>query len=292
MKTIILSLIICFTLHAQGLKTLGIVMDGGYKNPETTLYLAGQTVSPTQAARIDRFISMLKDSLSITSLSSKFDVFYLFANETSVLALRNLVKRSNDATVVVTPTFTQWQGYTKDGNNSYLRTHFIPSTDAITYTQNSAHAYIYIRAATNQSTTDYGGMGASTVFSLIAQINYGVGLVYAEINKSNDGSGRISGVTNTGNPEGSYLLQRTGTTAIAFYKNGSTTALGTGDGTSSGVPQVEIYIIGYNNNGSATSFTTKQYSIFSMGSKFTTAEWAKFNNCVEWYMDQLGTGIQ
>ena len=67
LRKIILFLLINTAIFSQDLLLL---YDSGYKNPETTIYLQGQTVTGTQANRIDRLISMLKDSLSITSLSS------------------------------------------------------------------------------------------------------------------------------------------------------------------------------------------------------------------------------
>lgn len=44
-----------------------------------------------------------------------------------------------------------------------------------------------------------------------------------------------------------------------------------------------------NNNGTPTLFApnTEQVAVFSMGAKFSTTEWAKFNNCIEWHIAQL-----
>src|SRR5690606_25638804 len=55
-------------------------------------------LSNSAKTKINNFVAMLKDSLEIDSLAEKFDVMYLFANETPDAGLHNLVKRMHDAT--------------------------------------------------------------------------------------------------------------------------------------------------------------------------------------------------
>lgn len=97
LKQIKIGLIILFlsTLsYAQDGATLLTLMsdDASYDADAQAYFDAMSTpLSTDYQDRINTFVLMVKDSLSLTNLSDKFDVIYLLANETSEAGLKNLV---------------------------------------------------------------------------------------------------------------------------------------------------------------------------------------------------------
>ena len=107
---------------------------------------------------------MVKDSLQISSLSSKFDGMYLLANETSEAGLKNLVKRQHDATAVNSPTFTQWEGFTGNENTyAHISTNYYPRTQAVSYALNSGSFGIYFRTNMLGSGINLNGCASTSV---------------------------------------------------------------------------------------------------------------------------------
>jgi len=283
MKTILFLTILTQLALPQNGKML-LLFDGGYKNAETTLYLTGQTVTPAQATRIDNFITMLKDSLGITSLSSKFDAMYLLANESATLGLRNLVKRSSDATAVNSPTFTQWEGFTGNGTSSYLNSNYNPTSAAGVFTLNSASMGIYSRTDGAGNWQDLAGRtdGAGVGFSGMT-ITDGSSL-YIRMNSNNAGMS----VTNTVGL-GFFIATRINSDSVSIYRNGI--KLSEQTKTTNGLTNANIFIGALNTAGVASSYSTRQYSFVYFGSDLTQTQYRMLNNCVEWYMDALGKGV-
>jgi len=110
MKKIFLILLFTSQLFAQ--KPLLDLFDSGVavvpNEIETTRYANAMTtpLADSQVVNINNLVSMLKDSLGIDSLPQAFDCIYIFASPTSESALKNLVRRVDDAEVVSTPIFT------------------------------------------------------------------------------------------------------------------------------------------------------------------------------------------
>lgn len=283
-----LLLILLLSTMAFGQSPLLTLMSDGYKNPETTLYLAGQTVSGTQAARIDQFITLVKTNLGISSLSDKFDVMYLFANESSDLGLRNLVKRSHDATLAGTPnpTFTQWQGFQGDGSHGYIKTNYIPSMQGVKYTQNSASFGYY--AKTLDAVDGVWDMGTTDGTSICYMGNfatYGAATSRIYLNSASP----IGITQDTIGGVGFKVFTRNNATQVSRYFNGGyarTLALN-----SNGIPSKEFYICGINNNGTAGNFTNTKFSFAFISGGLSSTDVVRLTNCIEWYMDDLGEGV-
>jgi len=284
MKTILFLTILTQLALPQSSKML-LLFDDGYKNAETTLYLAGQTVSGSQATRIDNFITMLKDSLGITALSSKFDVMYLLANESATLGLRNLVKRSHDATAVNSPTFIQWEGFAGNGTTSYINTNYNPFTEGVVFTQNSASLSIYRRTMNSVSTSLIGATQAGVAASIIYN-HTPITTTYYNLNTTTD-------INYLSSPTAPSMLttSRTGASSVAFYTN-STLLVSSSSNNSTGIPNGNIFISAENLIGTgARRFSTAQLSFAMMGMGLTSTEVGKLTNCVEWYMDALNKGV-
>jgi len=288
MKTILFLTILTQLALPQNGKML-LLFDSGYKNAETTLYLAGQTVSGSQATRIDNFITMLKDSLGITALSSKFDVMYLLANESATLGLRNLVKRSHDATAVNSPTFTQWEGFAGNGTSSYINTNWNGRTTghAVAYSLNSGSFGLYDRTGVSGSNYDLHGAwstGADGGSLNRIQLGFpagGTNNYYYAINNS-------ALVYLSSRTARMVVGSRTASNLITLYFNGSSVATSTAS--SNNIPNQNV-LIGALMGETLDFYDANQFSFAFIGAGLTSTEVRQITNCIEYYMDALNKGI-
>lgn len=290
-KILLLFIILQCAIFAQS-QLLLLMGDApaGYNNAETTTYLASLTtaLSDTQATNIDQLITMLKDSLSIASLSEQFDVIYLLANETDEAGLKNLVKRTNDADTVGSVAFTAWQGFTGDQSTGYITTNYNPTTDAVILGKDDNAHTIYSRTATDASSFDF-GLNNGTSYQTYLAIRYNDGNhLYGTSNSIS--SGAVTATNTDG--RGFYIMSRDSAGGYTIYKNGSSVEVKS----SSSVDLVDgdMYFLGRNrvDLGAADGLSPRQISFFSIGKGLPLALITKFNNCIEWYMDEIGVGVQ
>lgn len=284
MKIFILSLFLTTYLFGQGFTTLGLLMgdENGYDTDAKVYFDAMATpLSDEQQERINAFVVMLKDSLSISSLSGKFDVMYLLANETSEAGLKNLVKRSNDATAVGAPTFTQWQGYTGAIDKS-INTNYNPSTEAVKATQNSTSVGAYVRGMHTAGIKCIWGCETGAVINIFLP-NRGSGGRYWNINTA------YASVLEDYTDNDFYVVSRTASDEIKLYQTGA--LLRSGTTVTTGVPNSDMYILSDNDDGTPGAFSTGQVSLFFIGEGLNATEVRKITNCAEVYMDAIGTGV-
>lgn len=283
MKKIIL---ILFLLTQINYSQSFLLFFDGYTpaNSEVSTYNNSLTtkLSDIQLARIDRLVTMIKDSLGVSSLSSLGDVLYLFANETQEAALKNLIKRSHDGQIVGTaPTFTQWQGFTGSGAG-YINTNWNFSTQKVAYTQNSASFGIYNR--TNGSSAGFQGIVDGAGIGVLIQVRNTSTNIW-RINNS----GTLAG--STANSSGHFSLTRRAADSIFVYRNGIELTK-SAVVSSSTFYNGNAFIFATNSNGSVAGYVNYQLAIAYFLKGWTAIQERKLNNCFEWYMDQLGTGIQ
>ena len=275
-KLILIIALLTISLYPHS-KLLLLFDDGGY-DADAQIYFNAMTtpLSSTQKARVNTFVKMLKDSLGITSLSEKFDVMYLLANETSEAGLRNLVKRSHDATAVNSPTFTQWEGFKGNGTSSYINTNYNDSTQAINYKINNASFGIYSRTNIQGNYRDCGENDVSP-FSYLG-MKWSDGKTYSALT-----GGGVS-FTAPASTACFYLLSRITTDYQNDYVNGSlfqSIPRGT-----QGLKNLNWAIM-----QRGGFYSVRQYSFFYIGSGLTDTEVRKLTNCVEYYMDSVGKGV-
>jgi hypothetical protein len=85
---------------------------------------------------------------------SKLDSFAVFATDgDSDFGLIDWI-RLTDYTAVNSPTFTTNQGFTGNGNSSYINTNFNLLNDSTNYTQNDACRYLYNKTISNSNAYD------------------------------------------------------------------------------------------------------------------------------------------
>lgn len=292
LKQIKIGLIILFlsTLsYAQDGATLLTLMsdDASYDADAQAYFDAMSTpLSTAYQDRINTFVLMVKDSLSISNLSDKFDAIYLLANETSEAGLKNLVKRSSDAEIgATTVTFTADQGFAGDGIAGYINTNYNQNSDAVVATQNSNSFGIYSRTNSVLTAFDIGATNGATNCSDI-YIRYTGDHSYGRINTGISDYYDYTGATDS---RGFFAMSRTASNNFNYYVNGDSVINQVAN--SAAFYDGDFFVCS-ENAGGAFTFSTRQYSFVFFGAGLTSTEMAKLNNCIEWYMDDLGTGVE
>lgn len=145
------------------------------------------------------------------------DAFYVFATSTSTVALTNLVSSSFGGTVTGTMTFTADSDYTPAAINSFVSTNYNPNTAGGQFTQNTAHASVWVKSLVNNQASfgDIGALNISVIFP-----DFG-GSAFCRINDATAG-----GASNGGNP-GLFFGNRSGASAWQCYQNGTSINSGT-----------------------------------------------------------------
>lgn len=255
---------------------------------EVDAYLTayGGSISQTQIDNLNTMVYTLKDSLGIASLSQVYDALFVFANEDSVISKIDMINPSRRAVVVDTLTFTQWEGWDGSAKNpagsNYLNTNFNMSTSSSNFTRNNHGVGIYIRTNVDETSRDFGVLSSS-----------GKGLRLSS--RSSNYSYTLSMEDNTqassnSNSQGYYVIDRGSSTAYTLYKNGVGTNLSTT--TNVDLHNLNMFVGCINSNSTPSNFSKRQYAIFCIRKSLTATQNRMENNIFEWYMDQLGKGVQ
>lgn len=254
----------------------------GIKSETATYITSAIGVVDTQMTNINEFVSMLKDSLSITNLSDFFDAIWLFANQDSVISKLNLVKRSHDCVVIDTLTWQQWRGWTGNitGGNNYLNTNYNGSTQGINYTLNDAAFGVYSLTNNTTAGSDMGCRTGTNDYTAIYP--YTGGTTSCRIHQALDGG--ATGTSHSTN--GMLILTRTASNSLAYYDEGQTTQ--TASGASTNIPNANFFILARNNNGTAEQFTNRQIGGAFVGKGVTSTQARMITNCFRTYLQSIG----
>lgn len=195
----------------------------------------------------------------IVLLSSRGDEGYSLIN-LKAPGTRNFSK-------VTTPTFAAGSGWSSAGSlTAYLRTNYIPQTHASQLTQNSAGILFYTptNEATSGTKVEFGGNEAALADAIVCSI-FASSTPNIRLNGSTNYAPAASGTSNA-----FYQFKRNSSSQLEVFKDG--VLYGTsGANNSSGLSSVELYVLVYNNNGSAAGGTTKIAGFWAIGGNFTDA---------------------
>lgn len=242
---------------------------------EATALFARFTSDPgtTRKGHIDTLITALKTA----GTWAKLDALYVLAAHDSQAACRNWITNSYNLTPNNSPTFTTDRGYTGNGSNATLSTGFIPSSaGSPKYVQNSATLGAWV--LTNITAINEYVIGSST--SNVAGLN-------PRSNTANTLRGIINRTTALENfstnatSVGLSILTRTSNTATTYYQN--TTSKSTSANASTGVPAVEIILLGFSSTAS-----NHQIAVGFIGSGFTSTEVTDTYNALNTYLTAVG----
>ena len=195
--------------------------------------------------------------LKSANIWNSLDIFYVFSTEGSsdFATLNWKAPSAFQITKVNSPTFTTNEGFNGDGSTSYLDTNWIPSTDAINLTLNDASAGCYCFTPDLEP--------SKFLFGCLSTD----GITWNPRSTSNTGAFRVNQTSSSNytNPDASgfWHLQRWGVNSVRSLRNGTvdfSTTTGSG-----GIPSVSMAILGVNNMGSFTNFTTRKVGMFFAG---------------------------
>ena len=248
---------------------------GGGKSWDADLvtYITGleTPLSSGQLTLLNNFILALKSGLSITNLLDAFDCMYILAGETAESSLRNLVKRSHDATAVNSPTFTALEGFRGDGISSYIDTNYNPYSQKVNSNLDDCAYGVYIRT----NTTSYGSTKYYLTSLNIANQRI-IALSYNSQNYRINSTNYTTAAFVTPNFIGASRNE------AASFNVFDATYYNNAEGASTTVPNANIHLI-YN--------TDSQQSFYFQGKSISESQKNIIVNAFEAYMDANGKGV-
>jgi hypothetical protein len=239
---------------------------------------AGGTVSGTRKGHVNTLIEGLKTD----GVWAKLDRIWIFAAENAKSALIDLKGLATaTSTGGIAPSFTADRGYTGNAAGGYIDTSFVPATNGVTYTLNSAHMAVWDNtnraAATEAQTGCNDGVGLCDLLSYTGVFGP-VGLGF----RLNGGGAALT----SGQSNGFFIAQRTASNALEGFLNGTST--GTGTAASASPPTVAFYVCARNDNGTPVIPTNDQVSATSYGGSLTSTQAANYYTRMRTYMTAVG----
>jgi len=242
----------------------------------------GGTVSDDRRVLVDNLIAGLKAD----GVWTKLDRLWILAAENEISARTDMVGDVL-ATKTGSPAFTIDRGYTgtdAQPATDYLNTGFTPSTNGVTFVQNSAHLSAW--SVTNNAATNGGALSGVNVAATSANINifdtFTDGNLYGRIN-DNPTSG------SQGAPSsriGHWIVNRNSSTTSQIYQNGA--SFSSPNATSGNVANINILILGLNQDGTGERGTPNQVAMTSLGGSLSATDATNFYNRLRTYMSSVG----
>jgi len=251
------------------------VLTQNYETESDAIFAAmGTTPSDARKLLIDNLVKGLKDDGVWTLL----DFFYVLAAHAENSSLLNLINPGTfDATNVSSTAYEVDRGYTGAAGD-YLNSNYNPNTDRVNYVLDDCSMGVYVRTDLNAG-VDIGGLGGSTSY-IYPRIGGNSGV---RMNSGGDGT-----VANA-NSQGFYIVNRVLSTHQDLYKNKVRTINHARNSTT--IPDIDFYILAYNNSGTATLLSSKQVAAAFAGGGMTQTQVTAFTDRLETYMDAIGAGV-
>ncbi len=264
-------------------KALAVGLASGYSAEFQAVYNAW-TNKP--AAGVATAMNTLVESLKTAGVWAKLDAFYLWAAHSNAdgEALINWINPgSHDAVIAGSVSFTAFEGLTGGGaGGDAIELNFIPSTDGVNYTLNSACFGLYIRNSLANSVDNIFGANDGSTDAMIT-VRYTTDNCYCKVNQATN-------TTFTPNSEtaGMWFGNRTASNAIAIIRNKIDETDAGGTTAASGLPTVEMYAL--KANGLSQSGDTQQ-AVGLIGAGLTQSQYEDGTDAIEVYMDSNGKGV-
>ena len=265
--------------------TLTFTNSASLVNPPALSYAAG--ASCTQSANVQARMDGAQNASAVDALIcgmvsdgtySGFDGLYVFATNSTANAVLNWAQNAFNLTTEGTLTFAANQGYTSNGTTGYFQTGFVPSTAGGNFTQNAASLGSCTLTSRTASQA-YIAIGANDGTEGAYSETHTTAWFYA-LNASSGGS------TTSANAQGFQYLSRTTSTNINAFSNNTTPSVVTK--TSNGVPTIQLYVMGYNNSGTAGNFDADQVAYVFFGGTFTTTQIGNIHSRLHTYLQAVG----
>jgi hypothetical protein len=251
------------------------IVSGKTFYPELATYISGLSTPLSAGQKIvtNTLIGNLNLGLGISTLIQGFDLIYYLAQETSESALRNLVRRSFDSTLVNSPSFDPLNGFT-GSSGKYIRTNYKPVTNGTNYSQNNVAIGFYSK--TGSTTNGAMAMAARMASSPWTCLQIGAGgtnLHPAVVLNDNIGV-QIDSITTT---EGCFIASRTESGSFRFSRN---KVKKTYTAATNGTLDIEIALLGMFQGASGYSNYDGQISFAFLSRGLSDAEIDAVNDAI------------
>ena len=232
--------------------------------------------TPPDAGTVAAYTTLI-DDLKTAGVWEKLDILYVLAAPDDQAARINLISpKKFRASRINTLAHAANDGFTGNGTNSELMTNWIPSRDAVNYTQNSASIFVYCNDDVRANTVlcGYAGSGNKAYINPrnSSQDTMGLGL---------NSSALVNGIVPGGN-NGLFVLSRTASTGFEAYRNGA--LRGTQTSASTAVPVSALRVC---SGGGIYYDSTRTASIFGAGGGLTSGEVAAMSTAVSNFMTAI-----
>lgn len=250
-------------------------------------------VTGLDATHTDAF-SALIDGLVTDSIWTKLDALWIGATDTEAHSQINLKSSSFALTKVGSVSFTADQGWTGDASTGFWKTGLIPNTGGgQNFVQDSGSLGAYVR--TNRTTDAFkAAMGVKVSFSNVCTSNlYPKHATAKAAGCLNHAGGTVAGTNSTvSTAAGMSIISRTGATAGAIYKNGS--SISTFSTASDATLPNTNFAIGAQyefNDATASAFSDDQIAAAFVGSGLNATEAGNISSRINTYMTAIGTNV-
>ncbi len=257
-----------------------------YLEDEMITLMSYMVVTPDWEHKLymNTLIKKLKDD-GVWDKLDWLEVYAMHTNDASE-ALINWVNPSDTkASLINTPTFTAWRGFTTNGTSSCIDTSQRTVAGGNATTDDCTIGF-YTRTTDNTPASLYVDMGCYDG-SNYAEIGHEgpTAKTYLALN------GPVYSHLDT-EVRGMKTLVRTNSTTMHYYENGvEKPGWGTIANSATGSPSINIYIGARHNPGATTNFAAKQYSMAFGAAALSSAEQSDMFDAFEAFMDSLGSGV-
>lgn len=243
----------------------------------TRMIIAGNAPSLGRQTLISNIFKMLKDSLSVSSLSTVFDCLY-FLDNYAVASDTNIVKLNwiQDAYNLTSQGLLSYDssGVNGNGSNSYFKTGFNPSVNGVAYTLNSASMAMFNKGLTAGGKYDMGVFDGTNVTGILRNLKRLVGInttPWGTVEELDIATGFTGGT-------------RTSSTGDTVFVN---ELRSWNPHASSALVNLQFYLMGLNLNNSFSSGSNIKYGLAMIGKGFTSIEVRKiFNIYLYWWANK------
>ncbi len=266
---------------------------GGGSIPIATEYQAMLDEFVTTPSAADQtaqnlFVTTLVDGAVWSELDRLFVPASHASGADSLLDWIHPATPGNVATIINTPTWTQYEGYSGDVLSKYINLNYLPNTDGVNYLLNNASLFAYVRQTSANTGYDIGC--SDTITLKDSQFSYHIDPTLwgqystGKINQTN--AGTAFGVASDA---GMKSIERTASNAIEGFVNG--VAKDNYNTVSSGIPTLDLFALAYNQNGSPTKFTERTMSMCGAGASLGAAKQLILYNAFQTLMTYYGTQV-
>jgi len=237
----------------------------GYE-PEAYYLFARMSMTPS--TELKRLISLTIKRLKGADIWNYLDCYQSYNLHTSQASLLNWKQDKYNATIINSPTWQKYVGFTGDGLTNYINTGFNPYNTGALFSQNNA----LFGVTTTGSDITYGAHGVRAPYvpnynTWIARASFNM---YFALN-----SGWTNIFSNYFNKH--IVLERNNSTSFTLYvdKDSSTRNIGTTE-----VLNYNLYVLAENNIGNAENLSTETAKQFFVGNYLGASKVEEFQDII------------